>query len=105
MPFHYQRGKIGCGKSSLFRILGDLWPLFGGTVTKPHPSKLFYVPQKPYLALGTFRDQVIYPDTKQQALAKGFTDKKLVELLSVVHLGYLIDREGGWDSVQDWADV
>lgn len=77
----------------------------GGTVTKPHPSKLFYVPQKPYLALGTFRDQVTYPDTKQQAAAKGFTDKKLYELLSMVHLGYLIEREGGWDSVQDWADV
>jgi len=79
--------------------------LFGGTVTKPHPSKLFYVPQKPYLALGTFRDQVIYPDTKGQALAKGFTDQKLLELLSVVHLEYLISREGGWDSVQDLADV
>ena len=48
---------------------------------------------------------MIYPDTKGQALAKGFTDQKLLELLSVVHLEYLISREGGWDSVQDWADV
>lgn len=98
-------GPNGSGKSSLFRILGELWPLFGGTVVKPKASDLFYVPQKPYLALGTLRDQVIYPHTSAEARQRGFADEKLMELLQMVHLGYLVEREGGWDAVQDWADV
>lgn len=98
-------GPNGCGKSSLFRVLGELWPLFGGRLVKPHRSKLFYVPQRPYMTLGTLRDQVTYPDSMADQTRKGIADEALADFLSKVQLSYLLEREGRWDSVQDWMDV
>lgn len=98
-------GPNGCGKSSMFRQLGELWPIFGGTLTKPPKGKLFYVPQRPYMTLGTLRDQIIYPQTREEMTRRGRKDDQLHHFLDIVQLAYLTHREGGLDAVEDWMDV
>jgi len=75
-------------------------------VRKPAFHHLFYIPQKPYMAIGSLRDQVIYPDSVREMAEKKCTDQSLMDLMESVKLRYLVEqRKNGWDSVEDWADV
>ncbi|KWU42313.1 hypothetical protein RHOSPDRAFT_36110, partial [Rhodotorula sp. JG-1b] len=98
-------GGNGTGKSSLFRILGGLWPIYGGIVTKPPASEFTYIPQRPYLSLGTLRDQIIYPHSRAQMHARGITDSDLVRILRLLDLEAIVEREGGWDAQREWRDA
>ena len=55
-------GESGAGKSTLFRALAGLWPWGSGTIRLPDPASMIFMPQRPYLPLGTMRAALTYPD-------------------------------------------
>lgn len=93
-------GPSGCGKSSLLRAIAGLWNSGTGTIVRPEPAQILFLPQRPYMVLGTLRDQLLYPNTHLEV-----DDQQLKQVLEQVNLADLDERLGGFDAEQDWSDV
>ncbi len=91
-------GPSGCGKSTLLRALAGLWPFGGGRLQRPEGSRVLFLPQRPYLPLGTLRRAIVYPLPEAQAPS----DDELRRVLSLVDLAQLGDRIGDTD---DWSRI
>jgi vitamin B12/bleomycin/antimicrobial peptide transport system ATP-binding/permease protein len=94
------RGPSGCGKSSMLRAIAGLWRTGSGKVLRPPLTEMLFLPQRPYMILGTLREQLLYPklDTEMD-------EDRLKEVLVQVNLSNLHERHGGFDIKQDWAEV
>jgi vitamin B12/bleomycin/antimicrobial peptide transport system ATP-binding/permease protein len=87
------QGRSGTGKSTLFRALAGIWPFGSGKVRRPAGSTLF-LPQRPYIPLGTLRHAVTYPSG-----AEAFDDATVREALADAGLDHLtprLDEEDNW---------
>jgi putative ATP-binding cassette transporter len=80
-------GPSGSGRSTLVRAVAGIWPFGRGKICLPHGSRILFLPQKPYLPIGTLRDVVSYP-----APAGGLDDAVLREALQAVGLAHLSER-------------
>lgn len=88
-------GRSGTGKSSLLRGFSGLWDSGKGSITHPEHGEMMFLPQEPYMILGSLRDQLLFPKNKA-------TDEELLELLKVVNLPEIAERVGGLDAVHNW---
>ncbi len=90
-------GASGCGKSSLLRAIVGLWDSGSGKILRPHPDEILFLPQQPYMLLGSLRSQLLYPRQPHQV-----GDQELLALLDRVNLPDLAERSGGLDADLDW---
>ena len=93
-------GQSGVGKSSLLRAIAGLWAQGEGTIRRPDLSRIFFLPQKPYMLLGSLRAQLLYPQ-----LERNVSEEELQRVLETVRLEDLSERVGGFDVELDWGDV
>ena len=91
------RGPSGSGKSTLFRVLAGLWPFATGLIRLPAGAKTLFLPQRPYLPIGTLRDSLWFPasppsDREAEAQAA-------LASVGLSALSHRLDEDAHWEQV------
>ncbi|GAX45452.1 ABC transporter-related protein [Tolypothrix sp. NIES-4075] len=93
-------GPSGRGKSSLLRAIAGLWNAGTGRLVRPPLKEVLFLPQRPYIILGTLREQLLYPHTDRK-----MSDKELEQILQQVKLQHLLTRVDGFDTEVPWENI
>ena len=80
-------GPSGSGKSTLFRAIAGIWPFGEGHIMRPAKARVLFMPQRPYLPLGTLKRAVCYPEDEA-----GFSEAAVLAALEAAGLGHLGSR-------------
>ena len=89
-------GASGLGKSTLFKVVMDLWPKATGHMSLPEKQHLFLLPQRSYIPFGTLKEVLTYPDLQT------INDKAVIELMQKCGLeGFVADLH----EAKNWAQV
>lgn len=119
-------GPSGCGKSSLLRAVAGVWSEGTGEIVAPARDDALFLPQAPYMPLGSLRAQVLFPDaageseddadpssatassSASSSSRRRFDDDDILAALDACGLGDLVGRfadRGGLDAREEWSDV
>ena len=90
-------GPSGSGKSTLFRVLAGLWPFGSGRIGLPKDARMLFLPQRPYLPLGTLREVLSYPEAPER-----HSDEACREVLQACGLSHFVPR---LDETATWSLV